>query len=231
MWAYGQGGPPPKKSHKGLVTGIVVAAAVIVLGGAAAAVGVASSGDDKKPAAASSAASPSGAPTSPVDSGVPHSIVVPTSVGDYKRLNGGVANRLASTMRKAMGESGDGYADVYRSAKIAIYTKDGDTQRPLIFVGLQGSDSPQIAEELKSHSASQEVDSTFLGMGIGDAEDYPAGLLGGALRCGTGAVGAGNAGACAWADSSTVGMVIQTGGNDVKALAKTTLDLRNSAER
>lgn len=232
MWAYGQGAPPPKKSRKGLVTGVVVAAAVIVLGGAAAAVGVASSGDDKKSASASGVASPSSAPTSPVDSGVPHSIVTPASVGPYKRLNGSLANRLASTMRKSMGASGDSqYADVYRTAKIAIYSKDGDTERPLIFVGLQGSDSPQIAEELKSNSPSQEVDATFLGMGIGDAEDYPAGPLGGALRCGTGAVGAGNAAACAWADSSTVGMVIQTGGNDVKALSKTTLDLRNSAER
>jgi hypothetical protein len=202
-----------------------------VLGGAAAAVGVASSGDDKPAAATSSAPSPSSTPTSPVDADVPHSIVVPQSVGDYRRLNGSVADRLASTMRKSMGDSADGYAEVYAKAKIAIYTKNGNTQRPLIFVGLVGSDSPQLAEELKAQTPSEEVDSTFLGMGISDADDYPAGPLGGALRCGTGPVGGGTAAACAWADSSTVGMLIETGESGVPALAKTTLDLRNAAER
>ncbi|TQL99567.1 hypothetical protein FB559_5259 [Actinoallomurus bryophytorum] len=224
MWGYGPGAVPPKKSNKGLVTGIVIAGAVVVLGGAAVAVGVASSGDDKPVAATS------GAPTSPVDAGVPHSIVVPKSVGDYRLLNGSVADRLASTMRKSMGDSAEGYAEVYAKAKIAIYTKNGDTARPLIFVGLVGSDSPQFAAELKANSPSKEVDSTFLGMGIDNAEDYPAGPLGGALRCGAGSVGAGEATACAWADSSTVGMLIETGGSGAPALAKTTLDLRNAAE-
>jgi hypothetical protein len=231
MWSYGPGAGPPKKSHKGLVTGIVIAGAVVVLGGAAVAVGVASSGDDKPAAATSGVPSASSAPTSPVDSGVPHSIVVPKSVGDYRQMNGSVADRLASTMRKSMGQSADGYAEVYAKAKIAIYTKNGNTQRPLVFVGLVGDDSPQLAAELKSNSPSKEVDSTFLGMGINNAKDYPAGPLGGALRCGSGSVGAGNATACAWADSSTVGMLIETGGSGVPALAKTTLDLRNAAER
>ncbi|HZE31815.1 MAG TPA: hypothetical protein VE198_10305, partial [Actinoallomurus sp.] len=233
MWAYGQGGEPPKKSRKGLVTGLVVAAAVVVLGGAAAAVGVDSSGDDKKPAGASSAASPSSAPTSPVDAGVPHSLTVPRSVGIYRRLTGSVADRITKTMRKSMEQSEDGAenADVYTKARFAIYTKDGDVQHMLIFVGMSGADSPAIAEELKSDPPSEEVDSMFVGMGIGDAKDYPAGRLGGALRCGKGPMSGTTATACAWADSSVAGLLIAPGSGSAPALAKTTLDLRNSAER
>jgi hypothetical protein len=91
--------------------------------------------------------------------------------------------------------------------------------------------SPAIANELKSRSASEEVDSTFLGMGLGDAKDYPAGPLGGVLRSGTGPLGGGTAAACAWADSSTVGAVLTPQSGSVASLAGTTLDLRNAAER
>ena len=118
-----------------------------------------------------------------------------------------------------------------KSGKMRVYAKDGDATHPLIFVGMSGNDSPAIANELKSRSASEEVDSTFLGMGVGDAKDYPAGPLGGVLRCGTGPLGGGTATACAWADSSTVGAVLTPQGGSVASLAGTTLDLRNAAER
>jgi hypothetical protein len=60
---------------------------------------------------------------------------------------------------------------------------------------------------------------------------YPAGPLGGVLRCGTGPLGGGTAAACAWADSSTVGAMLTPQGGSVESLAGTTLDLRNAAER
>jgi hypothetical protein len=227
MWAYGQGAEPPKKSRKGLVTGLVVAAAVVVLGGAAAAVGVASSGDDNKPAAASGAASPSSSP-SEVDEGVPHSLTVPRSAGGYRRLTGSVADRLASAMRKSMGEGSD--ADGYSKARFAIYTKGGSTARPLLFIGIAAGDSPAIAEELKTNSPSQEVDSMFLNLGFGDAKDYPAGPLGGSLRCGKGSMSGTTGVACGWADSSTSGLLLAPGTSGVANLASTTLALRNAAE-
>ncbi|MCW2861511.1 MAG: hypothetical protein JWP48_3219 [Actinoallomurus sp.] len=200
----------------------------MVLGGAAVLIGVASSSGDKKPAAATSGApSPSSSP-SEVDAGVPHSLTVPKSVGGYRRLTGSVANRLSSTMRKSMGEGSD--AGVYSKARIAIYTKNGNSTRPLIFVGMSASDSPAIAEELKSNSPSQEVDSMFVGMGLGDAKDYPAGPLGGDLRCGKGPMSDTTATACAWADSSTAGLLIAPDTGGVAALAATTLSLRNAAE-
>jgi hypothetical protein len=200
----------------------------VVLGGAAVLIGVASSsGDDEKPAAASGAASPSGSPST-VDAGVPHTLTVPRSVGGYRRMTGSVANRLSSTMRKSMGEGSD--ADVYAKAKIAIYTRSSDAEHPLIYVGMSASDSPVIAQELKSNSPSQEVDSMFIGMGIGDAKDYPAGPLGGNLRCGKGPLSGSTATACAWADSSTAGLLLAPATSNVTRLARTTLALRNAAE-
>lgn len=229
---YGPVMEPPKKGRTGLIVGLVIGG-VVVIGGAAALIGLSSSGSGgEKPAAVttSAAPSPSSSPSA-VDAGLPHSIVVPKSVGDYRQMTGSVADRLAATMRKSMGQSQGAYAEAYSKAKIAIYSKNGDAAHPLIFVGMSGNDSPAIAGELKSRSASEEVDSTFLGMGLGDAKDYPAGPLGGVLRCGTGPLGGGTAAACAWADSSTVGAVLTPQSGSVASLAGTTLDLRNAAER
>ena len=233
---YGPGGEPPKKRRAGLITGLAIGAAVVVIGGTVAVIGL-TSGGDGKPASASSPLA-SGAPSSPaaspsaVDAGGHHSLTVPKSVGPYRRMTGSVAERLAETMRKSMNQDQSGkYADVYAKSKIAIYAKNGDAAHPLIFVGLAADDSPSIAEELKSRTPSEEVDSTFLGMGLGDAKDYPPGPLGGVLRCGTGPMSGSTATACSWADSSTVGAVIAPSSSGAATLAGTTLDLRNAAER
>jgi hypothetical protein len=232
---YGPGGEPPKKSRAGLVTGLAIGAAVVLIGGTAAVIGM-NSGGDEKPTAASSPLT-SGAPTSPaaspsvVDAGGHHSLTVPESVGPYHRMTGSVADRLAATMRKSMNQDQSGkYADVYAKSKIAIYSKNGDAAHPLIFVGLSADDSPSIAEELRTRTPSEEVDSTFLGMGLGDAKDFPPGPLGGVLRCGTGPMSGSTAAACAWADSSTVGAVITPSSSSAATVAGTTLDLRNAAE-
>lgn len=234
--SYGPGGVPPKKSRTGLIVGLAIGAVVVVIGGTAAVIGVTSSGDEKPAAASSplpSSASSSAPAASPsaVDAGGGHSLTVPETVGPYRRMTGSIADRLAETMRKSMNQDQSGkYADVYAKAKIAIYSKSGDTTHQLIFVGLSADDSPSIAEELKSRTPSEEVDSTFLGMGLGDAKDYPPGPLGGVLRCGTGPMGSSTAAACAWADSSTVGALIAPESDSAATLAGTTLDLRNAAE-
>lgn len=227
----GFGGEPPRKSRTGLLVGLAVGAAVVVIGGAVAIIAVASSGGDDKPASASSPLA-SGASTPPADSGGGHhTLTVPETVGPYHRMTGSVADRLAETMRKSMNQDSSGkYADVYAKSKIAIYSKNGDSTHPLIFVGLSADDSPSVAQELQSRTPSEEVDSTFLGMGLGDAKDFPPGPLGGVLRCGTGPMGGSSAAACAWADSSTVGALITPQSDDSAALAGTTLDLRNAAE-
>jgi hypothetical protein len=231
--SYGMGSEPPKKSRTGLIVALSIAGAVVVLGGTAAAIGVASSGGDKPTAASTTSppASPSASATSSAPAaGGHHSLTIPASVDDYRQLTGSVADRLAETMRKSVGNQQGAYGEALAKSKIAIYAKNGDSTRPLIFVGLSADDSPAIANELQSRSPSEEVDSTFIGMGIGDTKDYPAGPLGGVLRCGTGTTGTGSAAACAWADSSTVGALITPANSSVPVLAQTTLDLRNAAE-
>lgn len=228
--SYGPGGGPPKKSRTGLIVGLAAGAVVVVIAAVVAVVAI-SGGDDKPTAASSPLASGSPSASSPVNSGGHHSLTVPESVGPYHRMSGSIADRLAATMRKSMNQDQNGkYADVYAKAKIAIYSKNGDTTHPVIFVGLSADDSPTIAEELRSRTPSDEVDSTFLGMGLGDAKDYPPGPLGGVLRCGTGPMGGSTAAACAWADSSTVGALIAPGSGSAATLAGATLELRNAAE-
>jgi hypothetical protein len=224
--SYGPGGERPKKSRAGLIIGLAVVAVIVVIGAVAVVLGT-SSGDDKS-AAASSSSAPS---ASAADADVAHMITPPRAFGDYRRLTGSSARRLVQSMRKSASGSDNGtYAEVGAQAKIAIYTKNRDSTHPLVFVGLSSSDSPSIAQELKSRSLSEVADKGLMGMRIGQAKDFPAGTLGGVLRCGTGSVkGTGTAG-CMWVDSSTTGMVLVAGTRNVSAVASATLKLRKAAE-
>ncbi|GAA4639218.1 hypothetical protein GCM10023196_099960 [Actinoallomurus vinaceus] len=228
---YGPAPMPPKKSRAGLIIALSTAGAVVVFGGLAILIGLSSSGDKQNPSAATAAPSAPSASSSvpaaaPTDT--PRSLDTPASVGDYKRITGSVADRMIQNMRKSMGKGTGTTATVYAKAKIAIYLKKGDTQEPLVFVGMSGDDIPELATELHSRSSSEEVDSMFLGMGVTDTSDFPAGPLGGVLRCGKGTTGA--SAACAWADGSVVGMVLTPLGSDTVTLGATTLALRNAAE-
>lgn len=172
---------------------------------------------------------PAATPSAP---GGMRSITVPGSVDGYRRRTGRVADRMAENLRKAMEAAQSQYGTAYGKAKIAIYEPAGASGRPLVFVGLPGKDIPQLAAELRSRPSSAEVDSVFMGMGIMDAKDYPAGPLGGVLRCGKGnAGGTATAAACVWADGSVVGLAMTPLNADVPGLARLTLALRNAAER
>ncbi|GAA4607459.1 hypothetical protein GCM10023195_28340 [Actinoallomurus liliacearum] len=127
-------------------------------------------------------------------------------------------------MRTSLRMTGTAYAN----AKVAIYLKDGDSRRSLVLVGMAADDVPELATELRSRSPSEEVDATFMGMGITDTSDFPAGSLGGILRCGRTPTGGGAA--CAWADGSVLGMALTPLSSDVVSLGATTLALRNAAE-
>lgn len=222
---------PPKRRPGGLIPALAFAALVTAVGGLAAVAGLSSREEARRDmaAAAPDRVHARAAATTPAP-GAGRTVRIPESVAGYRRITGGVADRMTENLRRSMKQQNQ-YGTAYSKAKIAIYAKPGRSEQPLIFVGLPGRDIPELAAELRSRPPSEEVDSIFMGMGVLNAKDYPAGPLGGVLRCGKGASdGNGNAAACVWADGSVVGLVMTPLNSDVPGLARTTLALRNAAE-
>jgi hypothetical protein len=130
-------------------------------------------------------------------------------------------------MRESMIKAQPADADAFAKARLGLYTKG---ELKLIYLGVQGSDSPAFAQELASKSSSDEVDSLFIGANVTNATDYPAGPLGGTLRCGKGTSNGTEMVMCGWADSSVVGMLLGVGMTSTSDLADITLAFRSAAE-
>lgn len=80
--------------------------------------------------------------------------------------------------------------------------------RCLVFLGFSVTDTPQVAPILRSQSPSAGLDSFMLGAGVANTRDYPAGPLGGVLRCGGKTVSGIWVTICAWADGSVLGQAL-----------------------
>jgi hypothetical protein len=229
-WNYTPPQPPPK-SNTGLIIALAAGAAVVlILVGVLAF--VLTRGDDKpKPspqAGSPTTSSPSQSATpSPTPTSTTLTLTLPTSVSGYTRSTGSVADRLTTTMRESMIKASPEEAEAFAKAKLGLFTK-GDQR--LIFIGVQGSDSPSFASELANKSPSDEVDSMFLGANVSDATDYPAGPLGGTLRCGKGTSNGTPVAMCGWADSSVAALVLVPGMQPAD-LAPITLAFRTASEQ
>ncbi|GAA4626317.1 hypothetical protein GCM10023196_034080 [Actinoallomurus vinaceus] len=151
-------------------------------------------------------------------------IRVPDSFADYTRLTSADAQRVIQDIRKAQAQQNPVFA---AKMKIAVFQRHGDAHQRIAFIGLAAGDHPTIAQELRSNPPSAEVDSALAAMPLSGPKDYPTGPLGGALRCAPGSRGGAG---CAWADGSTVG-VVASSVPSADELARTTLALRNAAER
>jgi len=224
-------GEPPKKSNTGLIIalaggGVVVLILVVVL-----VVVLTKGGGKPKPSPIAASTSPTGSPTSdsptPTATSTSLALTLPSSVSGYTRSTGNVADRLTSTMRESMMKGSPQEADAFAKAKLGLFTK-GDQK--LIFIGVQGSDSPAFASELANKSPSDEVDSMFLGANVSNATDYPAGPLGGTLRCGQGVSGGTPTALCGWADHSVAALVLAPGMQPAD-LAPVTLAFRTASEQ
>ena len=159
----------------------------------------------------------------PSPTGAQRTLTVPESFGDYKRLSGSDAEGVIQAIRKAQSQQNPAFA---AKMKIAVYERRGDAGHRIAFIGLAAGDDPTIARELRSNPPSAEVDSALKAMPLSPPKDYPAGPLGGTLRC---AGGTSNGAGCAWADGSTVGVVAGSA-SSADDLARTTLALRTAAE-
>ena len=237
-WGYGQQPPaqPPQKSNTGLIIGLAVGAVVLIalIGGVA--LWATSSSSDHPGTATPIAGDSTGSTSSPsastsstpsTDTGT-HTITLPTSAGGYERKQGNVADRLTASMRAAFSKDPT-TAALLGNAKIGLFTSG---TKQVVFVGIGANDSSALGDELRTHSASNEVDSIFTGAGVANATDYPTGPFGGALRCGQGSSSGTPMSICAWADSSTMGEILAptTSGLTPSQLAPIALDFRNAAE-
>lgn len=213
-----QASGPRRRPILGWSIGACVVLAVVLV--AALAIIVAADRKDDKSSQGRVATPSTATPPTPLNT-----LTTPSSVGPYKLQTGNIARRLVTEMRQQMEKTGPPEPGASDKVKAALYS-NGDDQ--LIFIGLPGKDIPSLAAELRKRSASASVDQMFYGAGYSDADDYPAGPLGGALRCGKSKQGVAFA-MCAWADQSTMAMVIGPQ-MSLQKLAPLTLTLRNAAE-
>jgi hypothetical protein len=220
-WMYGSYQQPPKKSRTGLIVGLAVAgAAVLLLGGGLVFAGLAGSSakttarndGNLTPAVATPEPSPSSPAPTPTPTQAPRAatLEIPGSAAGYGQLKGSIAKRSIQQMRRSMGRT----SAVSGKAKIALYTKGSSH---LIFFGISGADDPEIAAEL-SNSPSSSVDSVFVGGGIRGPKDYPAGSMGGVLRCAKTRQQGVSLAMCAWADPSVL-ITLQADGVSPKKLS------------
>jgi hypothetical protein len=215
----------PRKRHARLIVALCAVGLVVLFGVDTAVNGVNLKKAIKADKPRLTVAAPSPVPTAPSSSPavLPHSIEVPRSFGDFVRMSGDIADRTARSVRKqAVGRQGRAFA----KAKIGLYKRRAVAGPEILFFGFSASDT-YIAEQLRELSPSEVADSFFFGT---HSKNYPAGPLGGVLRCAKDTVKGRKEAACVWVDDSVVGMVFDAKVPDPVALARIALSLRNAAE-
>jgi hypothetical protein len=135
-----------------------------------------------------------------------HILTLPNTSGGYTRMTGSVANRMTKAAVDKMRSASPTNGDSYDKARVGVYSHPPGTGAALVFVGLAGVDDPVVALELSTSPASAELESAFRGAGVTETVDVDAGPLGGVMRCSKQVTD--GASICAWADRSSVGVLI-----------------------
>ncbi|MFI9157526.1 hypothetical protein [Kitasatospora aureofaciens] len=122
-------------------------------------------------------------------------------------------------------------ANPVRQVTIAGYGTTGSGKSTLLVAGQTGTFSDtrrQLDEYFAGLSGTIDVPG---GATVADRQDYPAGPLGGALDCAVLLSPDAPQTTCAWADGTTVGIVVdETGASQPEDLAKRTLGIRAAVE-
>ncbi|HKR70779.1 MAG TPA: hypothetical protein VJT16_18225 [Streptosporangiaceae bacterium] len=206
----------PKRRHTGLIIGAsAVAAIVIIAVGLLAATGHLGSSGARTDADTSQ----------PTES---HTIALPRTAAGYDRMTGNVGERIvAAVRRRAQKEGANGggpWVSAYTEAPIGVYSRAGAS--PVLFIGFSVDRTPQIASILQAQSPGPGADSFLLGAGVSSTQDFPAGSLGGVLRCGR---SRNSLIYCVWQDSSVLAMLAE-GNTTASKLAHVALAFREAAE-
>ena len=137
----------------------------------------------------------------------------------------------ASDLQNEMASSSPAYAKAYANAKIGIYASAASSTKRLIVIGLSVADmTAAVGGGTTSADSAALVDGIMAGAKIPDAIAVDAGAFSGTMRCGTLTIGATGIAVCAWADQSTIGLVMDATAADRQTAAATTLALRNASE-
>jgi hypothetical protein len=164
-------------------------------------------------------AAPGTAATSPGS----HTLALPASVGGLTLLTDGTSRQVGRDMRQQMSAANPAAAAVYAHALVGVYESAGSSKR-VIFVGFAAADAPELGPDIASPAA---ADGVMVGAHVADASPFPAGPLGGAMRCGLMSTGVP---ICAWADGASLGMVVDGSSRSAAQAAATTRALRGAAE-
>ncbi|MGW3078069.1 MULTISPECIES: hypothetical protein [unclassified Kitasatospora] len=154
-----------------------------------------------------------------------HRIVLADRIGDQVRLpDEGSTLALRADYERRMTT-----LRPYRELTVAGYGAAGSVRTTLTVVGLTGS-YPDVRRELDKYFGRLAVND-LSGEVVAERQDYPAGPLGGALDCAVLDYPAVSQTTCAWADGTTVGIVVdETGASEPEELARRTLDIRAAVE-
>ena len=143
------------------------------------------------------------------DNGSPgHRLRLPDASGSYTRMTGPDADRLLEQARDQLLSSDPTLRDSFANAKIGIYSRPGVSGPALVFVGFAGAENWITQQQLNAEPSSLVLDEVFEGAGVTDSTDVDAGPLRGAMRCTDEVPGQPVMDLCAWADRSSLGLVM-----------------------
>jgi hypothetical protein len=154
---------------------------------------------------------------------VTHTVTVPGTFGDYTLTT---STSFAQQIHQPATETG--LDNPLKTALVGAYITPGSAAPDLFYVGIKLSSSPAITAAVKSSGAEAAVRTLLQGTGATSSADFPAGSLGGVLRCGADPVT--SQVMCMWLDSSTAGIVILSGNPSLPSAATTAVAFRAIAE-
>jgi hypothetical protein len=156
-------------------------------------------------------------------------VSLPAVSGRYQLVQAVDGATVAAMVQRQLGSLGpvQGAVD---AAQVGIYRLGTDGPTTLVFLGFNAADSAQIDRLLGSGSYAQVAAQVLSGVGGGSPAGMQAGPFGGALQCAQAVKNAQPLTPCAWADRSTLGLVLQIGTVDLANAGATARSFRSAAE-
>lgn len=165
------------------------------------------------------------------DNGSPgHRLRVPDASGRYTRMTGPDADRLLEQTKDELLSSDPTYRDLFATAKVGIYSRPGLPEPALVFIGFAGADDWTTQQQLNAQPAALVLDDVFAGAGVTDPTDVDAGPLHGVMRCADELPSRASVDLCAWADRSSLGLVLMGKAPNREPAASIVRQFRGDAE-